>query len=884
MNNRSTVLARRVRVLGLGLTLLLAITLGGCNTKDALDIRLLSVEPDPLVIDLNVGNDSTVTLKLDYALIGSSADSDCHLVAFNSPLAGIKISTSFDNFSTICSEGEQSQSIEVSIDRVALRAEPSGSYTARIEIDRCIYPDLDPTPGARDCVRTGRDFTIELRGAAAPAPPPAPQDFAATVVDGTYIELTWLDNPRAQGYVLERQTDGGDFALLATQAAGTDSFSDGSAAFNTPYTYRLTATNATGSSPPVTASARITQMRNLSLALEARGSDSVSSAPAGIACPTDCSQTYAFNEVVLLTPTPSTVISGGLSRFLGWSGDPDCSDGSVTMDADKTCTARFSSGFEAKVLTIGRAGSGSGRVTSNPAGIDCPGTCSAYFLLGTAPSLTATADPGSVFVSWTGGTGCGSGFPIMNADTTCTANFADVAGAEQTLTVYVQGTGSVTSVPAGIACSDANGCPARFARGQVVALTATPGTGQLFIGWAGSADCADGQVTMSADLSCVANFASASAQWVTGAAALNQTSQFAASSILEPAIRVDAAGRPVVAWTENSKVYLYRPFGAGVTQVSVNPSNDAPSVLMEPSDGPLVALTEETATDQRNVRLRRFPSNHAPGSLWTDVGSGPLDTKLSTDAREPSVVLRNGRITVAWVEGDPGAGSRVVVRSLDGTGWSGVGNGSGPAPSTSDSQSSRPRLVVTGSPGSQGLALMWGEDTVTLRVAELVGDEWVSTATAPYASLVQTDRADMMWTADLGLVVVAAESDGSLAVRRWSGGAWANVGTTLGDASPGSFVLALAFSHGPSDATPLLAYAINRGNGGLQETVVHRFIGGSWLRLGDALPAIDRHSKSAQPRAVAVADHAQPEVAVVLKGVLPGTATSDNTLAVYRFE
>lgn len=622
--------------------------------------------------------------------------------------------------------------------------------------------------------------------------------------------------------------------------------------------------------------------RRLTVTVSARGSDSVSSVPAGIACPGDCSQSYPLNQVVQLTAAPSTLVSGVVSRFRGWSGDPDCSDGSVTMDADKACTAEFTSIFDARQLTL--TVTGNGRVTSTPASnVDCRGTCSALFGLGTGVALTATPDAGWYFARMTGAD-CSNTGVVMNADLACTAVFEPIAGTTSILTVYVQGSGTVVSAPAGIQCSGAAACPARFARNQVVVLTATPGIGQRFLGWAGDADCADGQVTLGADLTCVANFVATDAQWFTGAAALNQGSQFVGASILQPSIAVDAAGRPVVAWTEDEVVYLYRPFGAGVTQVSVNPRNGAASLLIEPSDGALVAFAEDTATERRNVRLRRYPASHAPGSVWTDVGPGPLDTTAAADARDPSAAIRNGRVTVAWVEGDAGVDLRIVVRSWDGTQWSAVGNGGGPAPNAATNEIERPRLVVTGAAPTQSLALVWREDVQFLRVVELVGDDWVATATVPYAASAQAGPFDMMWTADLGLVVAAAGTGGSLQVRQWLQGQWADVGTPRGDANPGSFVIDLAFSHGPADATPLLAHAVSRSRGAVQETLVERFVGGNWLRLGNALPAIDRHVRSASPRAVAVADHAQPEVAVVLQGVLPGTATTDRTLAVYRFE
>lgn len=53
-------------------------------------------------------------------------------------------------------------------------------------------------------------------------------------------------------------------------------------------------------------------------------------------------------------------------------------------------------------LDVTLAGDGSGSVTSDPAGIDCPETCSADFVDGTTVALSATADEGSSFTGWSG--------------------------------------------------------------------------------------------------------------------------------------------------------------------------------------------------------------------------------------------------------------------------------------------------------------------------------------------------------------------------------------------------------------------------------------------------------------------------------------------------
>lgn len=55
-----------------------------------------------------------------------------------------------------------------------------------------------------------------------------------------------------------------------------------------------------------------------------------------------------------------------------------------------------------QVLAVSKAGTGTGRVTSLPAGIDCGSTCAASFADGTPVTLIANADDGSTFAGWSG--------------------------------------------------------------------------------------------------------------------------------------------------------------------------------------------------------------------------------------------------------------------------------------------------------------------------------------------------------------------------------------------------------------------------------------------------------------------------------------------------
>src|SRR5437667_307383 len=114
-------------------------------------------------------------------------------------------------------------------------------------------------------------------------------------------------------------------------------------------------------------------------------------------------------------------------------------------------------------LALGVVRTGSGTVTSTPAGITCGASCSASYTSGTAVTLTATPAAGSVFTGWSGGvcTGTGACSVTLTAATTVTATFTPTF----TLTVSKAGTGTgtVTSTPAGITCGAS--CSASYASG-----------------------------------------------------------------------------------------------------------------------------------------------------------------------------------------------------------------------------------------------------------------------------------------------------------------------------------------------------------------------------------------------------------------------------------
>ena len=277
----------------------------------------------------------------------------------------------------------------------------------------------------------------------------------------------------------------------------------------TAFSTNLTLTDNGPNSPQVVAlSGTGTAANNVALTITeaGTGTGTVTSAPAGINCQPTCSANFATGTQVILTATPAEG-----STFTGWSGANSCEGTGTctfTITAATSVTATFGGGTTNFALTVNEAGTGTGTVTSTPAGINCKPTCSANFASGTQVILTATPADGLTFTGWSGNSceGTGTCTFTITAATSVTATFGGgTTNFALTVNEAGTGTGTVTSAPAGINCKPT--CSANFASGTQVILTATAAEGSTFTGWSapceGTGTCA---VTLTAATTVTATF------------------------------------------------------------------------------------------------------------------------------------------------------------------------------------------------------------------------------------------------------------------------------------------------------------------------------------------------------------------------------------------
>ena len=191
--------------------------------------------------------------------------------------------------------------------------------------------------------------------------------------------------------------------------------------------------------------------------------------------------TYAYGETVTLTATANAGYTFG-----SWTGDAagTTATATVIMNGNKSVTANFTA--FAYTLTITAA---NGTVAKSPS--------KATYANGEVVTLTAAANPGYSFSSWTGSvTGTTTTATVtMNGNKSVTANFTAIA---YTLTTTATN-GTVTKSPS----------KATYTYGEVVTLTAVANAGYGFGSWTGSitGTTTTATVTMNGNKVVTANFA-----------------------------------------------------------------------------------------------------------------------------------------------------------------------------------------------------------------------------------------------------------------------------------------------------------------------------------------------------------------------------------------
>lgn len=601
------------------LLLLAVVGCGGAGEKDAgffgdsLSIRVNSVTPNPLVIQAG-GSAGTLfpfgEVRVDYELIGTASNKDrssCGVWRFVSSLPGVTADLALLQFNATVGDScaaarSGSDWLTLNYDGSVLRSQPTGSYTAQIELQRC-YDDI--SVGGAKCTSARFDFTIILNSASvAGLPPPAPQSLSA-VATADAIDLSWQATPATQSYVIERAAATGPFTPLVTLTAFDTTYRDASAAAGAQYTYRLTATNASGASPAAIASARIVPLPlALTVTLAGNGSGSVISDPAGIDCPGSCSASFLQNSSVQLNATAT-----GAAAFTAWSGDCTGTSPSVTvtMAAARNCNAVFLLPPAAVVGLAAFAGGGSVQLrwTDNP-------DAATYELTrtpgsnGAASRVVSFAGPADSYVDTS-----------VASDTTYTYELVarNAAGSSAAARTFV-----TTPVNANWTRIGADDIDIRAAFAQpALALTA------------------DGNTVAVAQ--------------VFPSGGLDQT-QVYRNDTFSPSSWTRLAGTP----------------GGALTPLA--PSAQ-PALALDSQGAAVIAWVQVTAGGN-DVRVARYDS---AGGQWVQLG-GVLDADLgagSSDAVQPELVLdANDRPVVAWLQG-----GSVHVKRWDGAAWVAVGAGVG---------------------------------------------------------------------------------------------------------------------------------------------------------------------------------------------------------------
>lgn len=196
-------------------------------------------------------------------------------------------------------------------------------------------------------------------------------------------------------------------------------------------------------------------------------------------------------SIQAMPPSPtSLLVDAGLGSCLTLDLSVQTRPQDGDADGDARCDIGASERPDARLLTLDKAGNGTGTIGLSVFDLECVDITGCEYALpeGQMITLTAQPDPGSTFVAWGGAcSGDTSCTVTLNSDQTVSAEFALPAN-PVTLTVTKSVNGGtadarITSAPGGIDCGSS--CQADFIDGDVVTLTAQLLSGAEINEWIG---------------------------------------------------------------------------------------------------------------------------------------------------------------------------------------------------------------------------------------------------------------------------------------------------------------------------------------------------------------------------------------------------------------
>jgi phospholipase C len=369
-----------------------------------------------------------------------------------------------------------------------------------------------------------------------------------------------------------------------------------------------------------------TQPQQAQLAIAIAGTGTVISSPGGINCPTTCSATFPSGTSVTLTATPSSGFN--FAGFSGACSGPSCQ---LVVQGQQSVSATFSQA-SAPQLTV--SVSGSGTVTSQPAGINCPSTCSASFSAGTSVTLIASPGAGYAFSGFGGACSGMSCQFVIHGQQSVSATFSQASAPQ--LTVSVSGNGTVASQPAGINCPST--CSANFSAGTAVTLTAIPGAGYSFSGFGGACSGMSCQLVIQGQQSVSATFTPAAAQLTVSLSGSGTvTSQPAGMNCPSTCSASFSAGTTVTLTATPGAGYTFSGFGGACSgmscQLTLASGQNAMVSAMFASSQNITAINHLIVMLQENRSMDHY-FGHLP-AYW-QVHGFPQATNGTTFDAEPS--------------------------------------------------------------------------------------------------------------------------------------------------------------------------------------------------------------------------------------------------------